>query len=130
MNNPALAFVLSLVEEGLHPSAVAIEWRDGGWRCRVSVLDFVPLGEGDLEMRIDRSALPEGVTMSGKDRYPDQIRAMPECHSEEVAESYVREIAEAGKAPDYARIGETYWLTKPIEWMPEPIRSALLRRHA
>lgn len=130
--NQALQFVLGLVGEGYHPSSVVIDRGSDGWLVRVTLDDWAPHGEGcgNIDVAIDRDNLPEGVTVGAIERFGDRSQLLSGCESEEVAETWISEIANVGGAPDYARHGGTKWLTKPIEWLREPLRSALKRRVA
>jgi hypothetical protein len=126
MANSILARVLTLVEEGLHPSVVWAEpIAPGRWLVRITLDDFVPPGEGVLS--IDRKALPEGVSLSGFERHPDDETTLAHA-SDAVIETWMREVASAGKAPDMAKLGNR-WLTKPIEWLREPMRTKLLEKY-
>jgi hypothetical protein len=126
--NQAISFVLSLVNEGYHPSVVVVEQVQSQWQVRVTLDDWCSLGEGGAaSVKLDRRNMPQGTTVKGKQRMADQIAQLT-CDSPEVAETWVREIAEIGKSPDFASISGK-WVTKPIAWLREPIRSALLRRY-
>lgn len=124
----ALEFVESLAAEGYRPHAVSIEPFSLGWKCRVSLADWVPLGEGDAPVSVDRDVLPEGIHVRGKERIADQCCDLPDCHSREVAETMIREVAEHCQAPEYAWL-DGRWLCKPIRFLAEPLRSSLLRKH-
>jgi hypothetical protein len=125
MHNPILDFVLSLVDEGLHPSVVIVENNSGRWQCRVELDDWCALGDGGADaVTIDRSNFPDGVSARGRERFA--ARLMPlELPSRTDVDSWVRAVAVAGIAPDVAWIGGSC-LTKPINWLREPLRSALL----
>lgn len=133
MDNQALHFVLGLADEGYHPSNVIIDRESSGlFVVRVTLDDWAPHGEGcgNIEVAIDRENLPEGITVRAIERFGDRSQLLSGCESEEVAETWIAEIAKVGGAPDYAKIGGTKWLTKPIEWLREPLRSALKRSAA
>lgn len=124
--NQAMDFVLALVDEGYHPSVVVVEQVESGWQVRVTLDDWCTLGDGgETRVRLDRNNLPPGITTRATERMADQVLAI-DCESVEVAETWVREIAARGKAPDYASLAGR-WITKPVDWLREPLRSALLR---
>jgi hypothetical protein len=119
-------FVLSLVAEGYHPSVIVVERVESKWQVRVTLDDWCSLGDGgETNVRLDRNDLPPGIAARATERMADQVRAI-ECESSELAETWLREIAGIGKAPDYANVAGR-WITKPVAWLREPIRSALLR---
>jgi len=128
MHNHALEFILALADEGYHPSTIRIEHTPYGWRIRVTLDDWAAGGEGgDLphhKVLIDRDNAPDGVSINERSRFEDQVKPLKHC-TEEIAETWIREIAQAGKAPDYARIGATDWITRPIEWLRDPLRTQL-----
>lgn len=132
MTNPILDRILELVSDGLHPHVVAAELVNGEWRGRIELDDWTALGEaGDNlavhAVTIDRSQIPPGVAVSGKDRWPPQIVILPAV-TRSACEQWIREIAKVGSAPDYAWSGDCC-LTKPIRWMREPLRSALAGKY-
>jgi len=128
MSNPILSRVLDRVAEGLHPSAVHVSPNGpGAWRVAISLSDLVPLGEGGGPATVDRKDMPCGVLLTGWESYPDDVVSLAGV-SDEVVETWVREVARSGRAPDVAKVGEN-WMTKPIEWLKEPMRSILLRKY-
>jgi hypothetical protein len=123
--NPALDFVRSLTEQGYHPSTVVIEAAGNRWQVRVTLDDWLPRGELPRDRIGDNTNdIPQSVSVMGRDRVEDQVVPLGHC-SEELAETWIQQIAETGKARAYARIGDHRWITKPIEWLREPLRSAL-----
>lgn len=132
MSNPILDFVLDLAAEGLHPSAVSVESADGLWRCRVELDDWCPLGDGgDKEhvVSVDRTGLPDGVSIKARERFSPSTLPLELPERGSIA-AWMADVAAAGHAPDVVRVTPIHYLTKPIEWLREPIRSALLRRAA
>lgn len=129
--NPILEYVLELAGEGLHPRLVAVERVDGHWRCRVEFDDWCALGDGGesespYAVAVDRDNLPDGVSVRGRERFSPRCLAL-ELPTREEIESWIRGVAVAGGSPDMAWIGDRC-LTKPIEWLREPLRSALKTR--
>jgi hypothetical protein len=119
--NPILAAVLAEAAEGYHPSGVWAEPAGPGrWRITITRCDYVPLGEGgDLPrhaVTVARNDMPQGVACTGADRAEDKaidgLRA-----SAEAVETWIREVAEVGQAPDWAKIGPAYF-TRPRRWLP------------
>lgn len=130
--------IARLVADGLHPSAVSIR-RDGNvWTSRVMLDDWCDAAElGDTlphhTVTIDRSAIPSGVDVSDMARWPDDVIPLPPM-SDEQAEALITAVAQIGLAPDWAKFTEPgqsphHYLTKPLLWLREPLRSALLRKH-
>jgi hypothetical protein len=123
--NPALDFVRTLAEQGYHPSTVVIETTGNRWQVRVTLDDWLPPGElPGRRVGANNHDRTQRVSVAGRDRFDDQVVALRHC-SEGLAERWIQQIAETGKARDYARIGDRRWITKPIEWLREPLRSAL-----
>lgn len=126
--NPALDFVYTLAEQGYHPSTVVIETTGKRWQVRVTLDDWLPPGETPgRPTGASSEDPPPGVSAKVGDRFDDRVVPLRHC-SDTLAERWIRQIAETGKARDYARIGDRRWITKPIEWLREPLRSALSRK--
>ena len=128
-----------LVRDGLHPSAISICREGDKWTSRVSCCDFGPGDEMGKNLphhviTLDRDNLPPGVTI-GWDmaRWPDDVVSLAPMSNEQ-AEALIAAVASYGLAPDWAAFAEPgvsphHWLTKPIKWLPEPIRTALLKKY-
>lgn len=127
-----------LVDSGLHPAAVSICRNGDAWTSQISLSDWAPSDEvGDNlphhGITIDRDNLPAGVSMQSSARWPDDVIELPSM-SDEQAEALIAAVATYGLAPDWAAFAEMgkrphRWLTKPINWLSEPIRSALLTKY-
>lgn len=136
--NPILAQIQRLVAEGLHPCDASIIRDAQGWRSEVNTDDWFDSDEvGDSlpqhTIKLDRANLPPGVSASDICRLPADVIELPSM-SDEQAEAMIREVATVGYAPDWAAFaapGErpNRWLCKPIIWLSEPLRSALMRKH-
>lgn len=116
MGNPILAFVESLVDEGLHPSSVAADCIDGIWQARVNCFDFCDDRESDGS-RVNRDQVPPGIGVQGHVRWPDQTVLIAGNRGD--MERWIGEVARVGGAPDWAIIGEgdnLTILTKPTKW--------------
>jgi hypothetical protein len=127
-----------LVAAGLHPKAVSIR-RDGNkWTCRVALDDWCDTDElGDTlphhVITLNRASLPPGVEVSDMSRWPDDVIDLP-AMSDEQAEALIAGVASYGLAPDWAAFAAPgsrpqHWLTKPLQWLREPPRTALLKKH-
>jgi hypothetical protein len=137
-DNPILSAVLALVAEGYHPSIVRVTRISAShWSLSVVLDDWCTHGEGgDLPnhaVMVDLANLPDGLRFAGRERMQNHTGTID--GSEEAVETWIRQVAEAGKATDWAiiepdSVGKEY-VTKPVEWLREPLRSALLRsKHA
>lgn len=129
MPNPLIEFIAELAAEGLHPSVIAVESIDGAWQARVEFDDWCGLGDGGSEtaVTIDRSNMPTGVKVFGRERFA--ARTMPlELPCRDSVDAWMREVATVGRAPDVAWVTPLHCVAKPIEWLREPLRSALLRQ--
>ncbi len=126
MSNPILDFVHQLAAEGLHPSTVNVEL-ELDCQVRVELDDWCALGDGGNDtLSVDREGLPEGVTIKGRERFA--ARTMPlESPDRDTVDRWMQEVAKAGRAPDAVWLTSIHCLTKPIEWLREPLRSALIR---
>lgn len=133
MANPIIDKITELAKSGLHPSNIRAD-RDGeNWTLRISLDDWIPLGEGESRkyaISLDRENLPEGISVRAIERWPDETMDLP--FPREVVEAWINQTAEYGKAPDVAHVnaggdGE-YFLTKPVIWLREPLRSALTKK--
>lgn len=137
----AADYVRELDRVGYRVASVAVEPNGaGGWQCRCVAVGW---GDGTLpatphddgagnnlyEVDFDCESLPKGVRVQVQRRTPDRVAQLPGCHSREAAETMIREVADRYRAPDYAWVGGCRWLCKPTEFVPEPLRSALLRKH-
>lgn len=122
--NPIIQRCEQLCRDGYSVSAITI-MRAGPGRLQVNISrnNYFPLGEGgDLprhKVTVDLANLPQGITARGFDRCPDDVMSLP--GNDEQAEALIKELAEHGKAHDWARFdGETpdypHWLTKPNKW--------------
>lgn len=123
--NPIVKKCEALREEGYSVSAVTIR-RTGENRLQVNISmnTFVPEAEGSDEIGnysvvIDRKNLPNGMTIGGFSRVPDEIMHL--AGNEEQAEALIKEVATVGEACDFAKFnGDTpdypHWLTKPDKW--------------
>ena len=127
-----------LTAAGLHPLAVSI-CRDGDkWTCRIALDDWCDTAElGDTlphhVVTLDRAGLPPGVEVSDTSRWPADVIDLPPM-SDEQAEALIARVATNGLAPDWAAFAVRgsrphHWLTKPIQWMREPLRTALLKKY-
>lgn len=70
------------------------------WEARIKIPDFVPGGEGgveDIAVTIDHDAIPEGVSVTHRERMPDKIIPLPPM-SREQAEAIAADIAREGDA--------------------------------
>jgi hypothetical protein len=122
---------IALHAEGYHVSSVMISM-DGPGRLRVSIgrANMVPIGEGGQSaphhtVSVDRAALPPGVTCTGWERVEDDVVTLP--GNAEQAEALIRDVAQAGRAVDWAQFrGDTpdypHYLTKPAAWRSDVSR--------
>lgn len=144
MSNIILTTVQTMSDCGWHISSVSVVRGAGGeWHCEINVQDNVPDGwtwdsvGGQSASRSHVIQSPPqgplvgiaGVTVeSWINRPPAYILALPP-ESIDIYEQWIAETARVGKSPDYAWLANhTHLLTKPIEWMAEPLRSGLLRK--
>lgn len=126
MDNPILSALESAAADGYHPTAVHAESETPGqWQVRISLHDYVSLGEGgDLpggyKVSIDRRDMPQGVNVSGLDKVEDIVLSVKA--SSEGMEAMIKEVAKAGEAIDVAHgkctagLYREYYLTKPNRW--------------
>lgn len=130
-DNPILQFVLDLADEGLHPSCIVVERVEGAWQCRVELDDWCSLGDGDNPARVsvDRTDLPSGVSVHAVERFAPRILPLEMPDRDQIT-AWIQAVAHAGHAPDYGWIGDHRCLTKPVMWLREPLRSALMQRLA
>lgn len=143
-DNPILACVESMAICGWHPTTVSAErGPDGTWRAVIGVADDVPpgpfswsdYGAADAETPHAITAPPPGpladvpgVTLHHRvNRPPDYTFVLPP-ESADVYEQWVAAVARAGRAPDWAWAGSGRISCRPVEWLPEPVRSMLLRQ--
>lgn len=142
MDNPILKTVLTMVDCGWHVSTVCAVRIDGRWRAEIDVTDNVPDGWTWAEVGGEDYATytikgpPEGplagvpgVTVHLWINRPSPYRFDLPPESIDAYDQWISEVARVGKAPDYARISDHRIITKPIEWMREPLRAALLRKY-
>ena len=133
-----IAQIERLVADGLHPCAASIERVGSDWTSSIMLDDWADTAElGDTlahhVVTLDRSKIPDGVSVSDNSRWPPDVIPLARM-SDEVAEAMIGEIARLGLAPDWAAFAVPgkrphHWLTKPIIWMREPLRTALLRKY-
>jgi hypothetical protein len=139
-DNPILNALLAIADEGWHPMSVSAErWATspGVWRVTIELDDWLPWGEGSGELeqhaiKFDASNMPKGVLAAGMERAPSRRYTLGATEAQ--VETWVREVKEIGKAPDWARFnrkeeGRLCFLAKPIEWMKEPLRTVLLAKY-
>lgn len=154
--NPILERLGQLVDEGLHPHAVRVQYHPGGSAMAVTFGDWVDAREGVKGL----PQAPPETKVTGWERYPDDWSRLPEALWEEV-ERWVHEAAWHSKASDWARnhrdavlqeheLGGLYgpfwelglemqprhlsWLFKPNAWLhpglPEGIRKRWMAERA
>lgn len=140
--NPILNCVLTMADLGWHVHAVAARRVDGQWVACIDVQDNVPDGwtweaVGGIDASQYRIIAPPvgpldgvpGVTVQHWINRPGPYQFPLPPESADIYEQWIAEVARAGHAPDWAWLGDGHILTKPIEWLVEPLRSALLRKY-
>lgn len=125
--NPIIAKCQELYAEGYSVSAVYLTLNSGVIRAAISVPSFFPLGEGGgtladgREIKVDLDNLPQGISVSARERHSDVILELP--GNAEQADALIQEVAAAGQAADVACFDGCRWLTKPNAWL----RGSLLK---
>ena len=124
-DNPILARIGQVREEGLHPMFVRVQPHGRGrWLLTLTFDDMAHPDEmtEPLCSYPKQSELPPGVVGHFWERFPNDLSEIR--GSEEAVETWMAEVARVGKAMDWARFdggGDGYpaYLTKPAAWLRE-----------
>lgn len=119
--NEVVARIEALAKEGCSVDSVRCERAGKGrWTVSIGINDMVPLGEGDDDtITVDRSNLPDGISVFGLERPKDQI--VDVRGSEEQMDAIMRDVAKVGESHDMVRIegdepSYPHFATKPLRW--------------
>ena len=99
------------------------------WEAQIKIADFVPGGEGDgdLQITVDRSEIPEGVQIREREKVGDQVIDLPPM-SDEQAEAMADALHRAGDASATHKTSSGCWSIGPTAyWCKDPLRSAILK---
>lgn len=112
MTNVALDLVEQLASRGLYPASVVISREHDGWYVTCGYDTSIDGYEDITEIR----SVQEG--------WQTQRQRIDEI-TDEIAESWIREIAKNGLAPGFKKTESGYptWIAHPDAWLPEPLRS-------